>query len=572
VSCIRPGLRVVMVGSMRSPWYKLLLLGWLLGGVGCASTPSAPTPATPALPTSAQAGATTIVAVAPPPAAAAPHPTLPEFLGINGLFQCVGGGIDRIRNRLGNRFPGLEATPPMLAITDPANMSENSPPAVKAAAEAKAEEDAAPQKAKAIRYLATLGCTDCYPNVEPALLAALDDCTESVRYEAVVAIRKLCGGPCSSCTANECCSEGIVKKLDQIANQQDDQGCYKEPSARVRRVARLALTCCGGPPAPVELPAEGPREEPLPTPAEVQTAGGVHDPWPGLDGPVAQVNGRPIWKQDVLQAVEFRLAAAMDQGQGAIAEPSHEHFHAELQRLIDRTLLYEDALRAERRGVHTTLVSHEAPGAAESARHAPAGRGNTTGGSRPPVSPAQQEQRVAADWLARNTAVNELVTRQELFHHYRTHADRYRQPAAVRWEHTFSADRQFGGREVARQAMQHLRQAALGATSSPAPPLPLDRVAAQTYGWTQREDFPSSLLAHWLFSLPVGKLSPLIEDHDGVHLVRVLQQRTAVQVPLEQVAEEIRQEILQRRRSEAEATYLESLRREADVWTVFDED
>jgi hypothetical protein len=564
-----------MVRSMRFLGYSLVL-GCLLPLVsGCAATPSPPAPAAPTFPTSAQAGATTIMAVAPPPAAPVPHPTLPELLGIKGFFRMVGGGIDRIRNRLGNRFPGLEATPPMLSITDPANMSEDSPPAVKAAAEAKAEEDAAPQKIKAIRYLATLGCTDCYPNIEPALLAALDDCTESVRYEAALAIRKLCGGPCSSCTANECCTEPIVKKLDQIVNRMDDKGCYKEPSPRVRRIARLALACCGGPPIPVELPQEGPAGELLPDPNLGSGAVAVYDPLPGENSPVAQVNGEPIWKHEVQQAVEIQLAAAMEAGQGETHRLPEEMFFSELHRLIDRKLLLVDAMRAERAGLDTTLAHHEAGGSAVALPLAGANlpgsfadhTGPSLGGE---VSRVQYEQRVAGQWLARNTAVDELVTRQELYHYYRSHADRFRQPAAIRWEHTYAPFDGFSSREQARQAINQIRNAALGHSPPPSSPLSLKRVEAQAYGWTRREELPSPLLAHWLFSLPVGKLSPVMEDEHGVHLVRVLQQRPAVQIPLEEAAEEIRAEILQQRREAVEAKYLGSLRRQADIWTIFD--
>ena len=68
-------------------------------------------------------------------------------------------------------FPGLEALPPLLSIADPKNL-QSSNPAVAAAAGAKADEDQAAQKIKAIRYLATLGCAGCYPDVEDALLAA----------------------------------------------------------------------------------------------------------------------------------------------------------------------------------------------------------------------------------------------------------------------------------------------------------------------------------------------------------------------------------------------------------------
>ena len=235
------------------------LAGWL-PLAGCASTAPPTPPATPAPPTSAQAGATTVVAVAPPAQPCCPHQTLWEFLGVKGLFKDLGSVVNCIRNELGSVFPGLEALPPMLAIADPKNL-QSSNPAVAAAAGAKADEDQAAQKIKAIRYLATLGCAGCYPDVEDALLAALDDCTEAVRYEAVKALRDLSGRSCATCKTKSCCSPKVRKKLDEVANKMVN-GCYKESSDRVRRLARLAMAGCGGgapaTPAPLEGPSEGP--------------------------------------------------------------------------------------------------------------------------------------------------------------------------------------------------------------------------------------------------------------------------------------------------------------------------
>src|SRR5258708_7289927 len=166
-----------------------------------------------------------------------------------------------MRQRPGSAFPGLEATPPVLAITDP-KMAAPSNPAEAAAAGAKADEDAAPQKIKAIRYLATLGCAGCYRGSEDGLLDSLDDCTEEVRWEAGKALRELSGKPCALCKTKSCCSPKVLKKLDEVANKME-KGCYKESSARVRREARLALGGCGGtPPAATGTPREGPSEGP----------------------------------------------------------------------------------------------------------------------------------------------------------------------------------------------------------------------------------------------------------------------------------------------------------------------
>lgn len=237
----------------------------LISCVGCASVPSAAPASLP--PTSAQAGATTIVAVAAP---SAPGMTLPKFLGLDlvvGGVRCVG---QRVRNQLGSRFPGLESKPAIKSITDPANLGPDASPAEKAAAEAKMEDDKAPQKAKAIRYLASRGCGECYPDTENALMAAMDDCSEDIRYEAVRGLRGASGDACNCCRENSCCSPKLLKKLYDIAYERDDSGCFLESSARVRRNARLVICACGGVPSmeSSNAPFEGPSSsDAAPTPA-----------------------------------------------------------------------------------------------------------------------------------------------------------------------------------------------------------------------------------------------------------------------------------------------------------------
>jgi hypothetical protein len=251
----------------------------LAAALGCAATPPAPAPAAPALPTSATANGTSIVAIAPPGQQCCPKQTLPEFLGLTHVLETVGGCLTNIRNRLGAIWPGLEAKPPVLAITDPANLQSDNP-AVAEAAAVKAEEDAAAQKAKAIEYLASIGCAGCYPGIEDALLAALDDCTEEVRFAAANGLRASAAEPCKNCRTSACCGPKIREKLEKMAYDQDANGCYVEPSDRVRRVARLALcNCMTVSPKPGQQqtrPQEGPdAPEGPPIAAESPTVAGA---------------------------------------------------------------------------------------------------------------------------------------------------------------------------------------------------------------------------------------------------------------------------------------------------------
>ncbi|MGO8745131.1 MAG: hypothetical protein ACLQNE_04000 [Thermoguttaceae bacterium] len=178
----------------------------------------------------AQTGGATAPAAAPT--------TLWSFLGIPQAFQRLNGSMV---NRLGNN-PGMESTGPLKRIADPANLQSQNPE-IQAAAKIKQDQDLAPQKIKAIKYLGTVGC-GCYPGVKEALVAALDDCSADVRYEAALALCHAAGNPCKQCEKNGCCNAVVMNKLQEMAYGQDDQCCPKEPSAKVRAAAQAALHAC----------------------------------------------------------------------------------------------------------------------------------------------------------------------------------------------------------------------------------------------------------------------------------------------------------------------------------------
>jgi len=195
--------------------------------------------------------------------AAAPAPaTLWSFLGIPQGCNKI---QDALINPLG-KHPKLERKPALKRIADPANL-ESPNPAIKAAAKIKADADLAPQKIKAIRYLATLccGCAKNKDDVKEALLAALDDCTEAVRYEAALALCQCAGNPCTRCNGGSCCDAKIMNKLQKVSEGQDAQGCWLESSARVRAAAANALGACQQVHRPTaQVPTEAPKKGEVP--------------------------------------------------------------------------------------------------------------------------------------------------------------------------------------------------------------------------------------------------------------------------------------------------------------------
>jgi len=237
--------------------------------------------------------------------AVAPKPdvvTVWNRLGIPQAFDAM--NANRV-NRRGNN-PQRERTPPLKRIADPANL-ESPNDAIKAAAEIKIEEDLAPQKIKALKYLGTLGC-GCYDKegkVEAALLAGLNDCTEEVRKVAAETVLELVGDCCCNdgCN-NNCCTEKIQEKLQDMAYGETD-GCWHEPSAEVRQIAMSALSAC--PPVDVlpedvdtkkddkregpsagEVVPPGEPQPPVPPPAPLETS-----------APSAMIHGEMLIIEDV---------------------------------------------------------------------------------------------------------------------------------------------------------------------------------------------------------------------------------------------------------------------------------
>jgi hypothetical protein len=236
-------------------------------GAGCAAPPPVPVPP--------PVHGVPVPAV-PVPVAAPACPTIFDFLGVEALHVKVTPLLKDKCALLGQAFPFLQTHALLKPVMDPANLASASP-AIAGAAAVAAAEAAAPQKIAAVKYLAKVGC-GCYPEVEQAFLAALEDCTEEVRFEAAQAVRYAADNPCRPCCLDGCCTPAIREVLYKIAYGYTERCCPFEPSPRVRRAARLALGACGpGPLVGLEdpgLPLEGPPDELLPPALPV---GGLED-------------------------------------------------------------------------------------------------------------------------------------------------------------------------------------------------------------------------------------------------------------------------------------------------------
>jgi len=223
---------------------------------------------------------------------------VPTFWDRLGIPQAAAGLRDTTINRSGN-FPGLEKKPPILKLADPANLKAEKPEMIKVAAKIKTDQDLKKQKIKAIKFLAEVNC-GCYNKddaVAKAFLAALEDCDPDVRTAAIEGLSTAAGN-CSKCRSGcetTCCTEEILKKVQDIATGVDANGCFKEPVKEIRMAAAGLLRKCPCPPAkPIEeVPAPPPSEiEEIVTPDEDKPIEAPSDSEKKIEGSSAFIKSR----------------------------------------------------------------------------------------------------------------------------------------------------------------------------------------------------------------------------------------------------------------------------------------
>ena len=150
--------------------------------------------------------------------------------------RCIVGGLGLCVALLG-------ATPPATAQTSSPTIwsflgigaDQNSAnPAIQAAAKAKAAKHEICKKKRAPQYLAGLGCTAEHPEVGPALIAAMSDPDEPVRYEAVKAVLQ---------TAAECQSRKQARETRKAIGHVES--CHDHCKKLKKQVCDFIDRLCG---------------------------------------------------------------------------------------------------------------------------------------------------------------------------------------------------------------------------------------------------------------------------------------------------------------------------------------
>ncbi len=163
----------------------------------------------------------------------------------------------------------------------------------------------------------------------------------------------------------------------------------------------------------------------------------------------------------------------------------------------------------------------------------------------------------------------------EILAYYQDNLTKFDRVAEAQWEELAVKFNRFPNREAAVQAISQMGNDVLNG-------VPFAQVAKAgsqgptadkggLYDWTTQGSLKSESLDAAIFTLQVGRMSQVIEDADGLHIVRVVRRKEAGRTPFSQAQTEIRKQLKDEQAKKKQDVYLAKLREKTPVWMIFDD-
>ncbi|WP_235934782.1 peptidylprolyl isomerase [Candidatus Laterigemmans baculatus] len=187
-----------------------------------------------------------------------------------------------------------------------------------------------------------------------------------------------------------------------------------------------------------------------------------------------------------------------------------------------------------------------------------------------------QDKMLGAVYIQKLVPRDPAVTLNELRAYYEKHREEFSHPARARWEQLTVLFSRFPNKQEADRAISDMgREAYFGGNMQKVAKERSQEPLAASGGlhdWTRQGSLASKVLDEQIFSLPLNRMSPRIEDADGYHIIRVLDREEAGVTPLGELQDELRKKIQAQKVAEAEAKLMQEIRRDVPVWSLYPDD
>ncbi len=169
------------------------------------------------------------------------------------------------------------------------------------------------------------------------------------------------------------------------------------------------------------------------------------------------------------------------------------------------------------------------------------------------------------------------VLRDELIDYYSEHADQWQKPARARWRQLTARFDHYTNRNDAMKAIEAMGNEVLYGGK---PFTAVAKSSSQGYtaneggvhDWTTPGSLKSKPLDAAVFGIEVKKLSRIIEDDIGFHIIEVLEREDASVVSFEAAHDEMRKAIVEEKRQKLAEEYRKKVMERAVIWTLWPED
>ena len=185
------------------------------------------------------------------------------------------------------------------------------------------------------------------------------------------------------------------------------------------------------------------------------------------------------------------------------------------------------------------------------------------------------EETLARQWIQGQIHFNAPITHEQMLVYYRRNRAEFEHPTRARWEQIMVRFSSYDSKEEAHAALVKMGNLVqdgvpftkVAKTGSDGPTAPDGGVR----NWTTKGSLVSKTLDNAVFGLPVGQLSPILEDQRGLHIIRVAEREEAHVTPFTEAQDDIRKKIRRQRLKTQIGKYLTKLKKETPVWTIYDD-
>lgn len=321
----------------------------------------------------------------------------------------------------------------------------------------------------------------------------------------------------------------------------------------------------------------------------LKPSGGIPDQFDGTEV-VARIGPEVVLASELLPGVEETIARAIKAGQVQESQETalrHHLMRQRLQSILENKMLLIEARREIpkenmdkiRKKIKEIYDREQIPKLIDGTKYKSRAdlikAMHDAGTSLEDQEQQFFERSLTAQYVHKKFGEEKDPTHEEMLAYYREHLKDYETPPRARWEHIMVNAANYAGKpEAYGKIAEWGNEVFRGVPFSEVAKRHSDDFSSEDGGmhdWTSQGSLASDVLNQAIFSLPIGQLSPILEDERGFHIVRVVERQDLTRKPFPELQAEIKKKIKSDREGVALKKYLAELHKRVPVWTIFDD-